>query len=152
VFTPWTKENVIENVIKAVNVAKLHSRYVFLSNQSSNYPDPDNLEVALLENGLKFERHTMTTKAENEDDLGKSKDYLHGYFREYVYVIEGWSFEACRNHRKYRESCLCHRCKNMDARDNSDEEFCKKKKDFAPETCELFDEKPHCNPELFENA
>ena len=47
-FEIWDKENVIDNVIKAVKEAKKVSKYVLLSNQSSNYPTPEILEVALL--------------------------------------------------------------------------------------------------------
>lgn len=81
----WDKENVIDNVIKAVKEAKKVSKYVMLSNQSSNYPTPEVLEVALLKNGLNYDiRHTMLTDAEYEDNLGKES-----FFREYLYVIKG---------------------------------------------------------------
>lgn len=81
----WDKKNVIDNVIKAVKEAKKVSKYVLLSNQSSNYPTPEILEVALLKNGLNYEvRHTMLTDAEYEDNLGKET-----FFREYLYVIRG---------------------------------------------------------------
>lgn len=81
----WDKENVIDNVIKAVKEAKKVSKYVLLSNQSSNYPTPEILEVALLKNGLNYDiRHTMLTDAEYEDNLGKEI-----FFREYLYVIRG---------------------------------------------------------------
>ena len=79
------KDNVIDNVIKAVKEAKKVSKYVLLSNQSSNYPTPEVLEVALLKNGLNYDiRHTMLTDAEYEDNLGKES-----FFREYLYVIRG---------------------------------------------------------------
>ena len=81
----WDKNNVIDNVIKAVKEAKKISKYVLLSNQSSNYPTPELLEVALLKNNLNYEiRHTMLTDAEYEDNLGKET-----FFREYLYVIRG---------------------------------------------------------------
>ena len=81
----WDKENVIDNVIEAVKEAKKVSKYVLLSNQSSNYPTPEILEVALLKNGLNYDiRHTMLTDAEYEDNLGKET-----FFREYLYVIRG---------------------------------------------------------------
>lgn len=81
----WDKDNVIDNVIKAVREAKKVSKYVLLSNQSSNYPTPEILEVALLKNNLNYEiRHTMLTDAEYEDNLGKET-----FFREYLYVIKG---------------------------------------------------------------
>lgn len=81
----WDKENVIDNVIKAVKEAKKVSKYVLLSNQSSNYPTPEVLEVALLQSGLNYDiRHTMLTDAEYEDNLGKES-----FFREYLYVIRG---------------------------------------------------------------
>lgn len=81
----WDKKNVIDNVIKAVKEAKKISKYVLLSNQSSNYPTPEVLEVALLKNGLNYDiRHTMLTDAEYEDNLGKES-----FFREYLYVIRG---------------------------------------------------------------
>lgn len=81
----WDKENVIDNVIKAVKEAKKVAKYVLLSNQSSNYPTPEVLEVALLKNGLNYDvRHTMLTDAEYEDNLGKET-----FFREYLYVIRG---------------------------------------------------------------
>ena len=81
----WDKNNVIENVIKAVREAKKVARYVLLSNQSSNYPTPEILEVALLKNNLNYEaRHTMLTDAQYEDNLGKET-----FFREYLYVIKG---------------------------------------------------------------
>ena len=81
----WDKGNVIDNVIKAVKEAKKVSKYVLLSNQSSNYPTPEVLEVALLKNGLNYDiRHTMLTDAEYEDNLGKET-----FFREYLYVIRG---------------------------------------------------------------
>ena len=85
----WNKDNVIDNVIKAVNEAKKVSKYVLLSNQSSNYPTPEILEVALLRNGIFYEeRHTMLTDAKYEDNLGKED-----FFREYVYVIKGDIYE-----------------------------------------------------------
>ena len=81
----WDKTNVIEEVIKAVKLAQKVSKYVLLSNQSSNYPTPEILEIALLNNGINYEiRHTMLTNAEYEDDLGKEE-----FFREYLYVIRG---------------------------------------------------------------
>ncbi len=81
----WDKNNVIKNVIQAINEAKKVSKYVLLSNQSSNYPTPEILEVALLKHGIKYEeRHTMLTDAEYEDNLGKET-----FFREYLYVIKG---------------------------------------------------------------
>lgn len=83
--TIWDKDNVIENVIKAVKEAKKVSKYVLLSNQSSNFPTPEILEVALLTNKINYlERHTMLTKSEYEDNLGKDS-----FFREYLYVIKG---------------------------------------------------------------
>lgn len=84
-ITIWDQSNVIDNVIKAVKLAKKVSRYVLLSNQSSNYPTPEILEVELLRNKLPYlERHTMLTDAEYEDNLGKVD-----FFREYLYVIRG---------------------------------------------------------------
>lgn len=81
----WDNENVINNVIKAIKEAKKVSKYVLLSNQSSNYPTPEVLEVALLKNGINYDiRHTMLTDAEYEDNLGKET-----FFREYLYVIRG---------------------------------------------------------------
>lgn len=81
----WDQSNVINNVIKAVKEAKKVAKYVLLSNQSSNYPTPELLEVALLKNNLNYEiRHTMLTDAEYEDNLGKET-----FFREYLYVIKG---------------------------------------------------------------
>ena len=81
----WDKRNVIDNVIKAIKEAKKISKYVLLSNQSSNYPTPEILEVALLKNGINYDiRHTMLTNAEYEDNLGKES-----FFREYLYVIRG---------------------------------------------------------------
>lgn len=81
----WDKNNVIDNVITAIKEAKKVSKYVLLSNQSSNYPTPEILEVALLKNGIYYEeRHTMLTDAEYEDNLGKDS-----FFREYLYVIKG---------------------------------------------------------------
>lgn len=83
--TIWDKNNVIDEVIKAVKKAQKVSKYVLLSNQSSNFPTPELLEVALLKNKINYIiRHTMLTKEEYEDDLGKSD-----FFREYLYVIEG---------------------------------------------------------------
>ncbi len=81
----WDKNNVINNVLKAVRLARKVSKFVLLSNQSSNYPDPETLELALIDAGLMYEkRHTMTTRALEEDNLRKDK-----YFREYLYVIKG---------------------------------------------------------------
>lgn len=81
----WDKNNVLENVLVAVNKAKKISRYVFLSNQSSNYPTPEILEVFLLSNNIDYiERHTMLTQATNEDNLLKND-----FFREYLYIIKG---------------------------------------------------------------
>ena len=81
----WDRSNVIDNVIRAVKEAKKVSKYVLLSNQSSNFPTPEILEVSLLKNGLAYEaRHTMLTAAEYEDNLGKDD-----FFREYLYVIRG---------------------------------------------------------------
>lgn len=81
----WDKNNVIDKVINAVKEAKKVSKYVLLSNQSSNYPTPELLEVELLKNNLNYEiRHTMLTDAEYEDNLGKET-----FFREYLYVIRG---------------------------------------------------------------
>ena len=83
--TIWDKTNVINEVIRAIKKAKKVSKYVLLSNQSSNYPTPEILEVALLKNKINYSiRHTMLTDEEYEDDLGKSD-----FFREYLYVIEG---------------------------------------------------------------
>lgn len=83
--TIWDKNNVIDEVIKAVKKAQKVSKYVLLSNQSSNFPTPELLEVALLNNKINYEiRHTMLTKEEYEDDLGKCD-----FFREYLYVIKG---------------------------------------------------------------
>ena len=81
----WDKTNVIAEVLKAIKKARKVSKYVLLSNQSSNYPTPEILEVALLKNNINYTiRHTMLTDEEYEDDLGKSD-----FFREYLYVIEG---------------------------------------------------------------
>ena len=80
----WDKSNVLIEVIKAVKMAQKVSKYVLLSNQSSNYPTPEILEVELLKNGLNYERHTMTTSSEYEDNLGKES-----FFREYLYIIKG---------------------------------------------------------------
>ena len=83
--TIWDKNNVIDEVIKAVKKAQKVSKYVLLSNQSSNFPTPELLEVALLKNKINYTiRQTMLTKEEYEDNLGKSD-----FFREYLYVIEG---------------------------------------------------------------
>ena len=83
--TIWDKNNVIEKVIEAIKKAQKVSKFVLLSNQSSNYPTPEILEVALLKNGIYYEeRHTMLTDAEYEDNLGKDS-----FFREYLYVIKG---------------------------------------------------------------
>ena len=60
------------------------SKYVLLSNQSSNFPTPELLEVELLKNGLNYQRDTMTTDSEYEDNLGKET-----FFREYLYIIKG---------------------------------------------------------------
>ncbi len=80
----WNKQNVIENVLLALKLAKKVSNYIFLSNQSSNYPTPELLEVNLLENGFNYEiRHTMLTKATQEDNLLNEE-----FFREYLYVIK----------------------------------------------------------------
>lgn len=79
----WDKNNVVEYVLKALEKAKKVSNYIMLSNQSSNYPTPEILEVALLKNGYEYEvRHTMLTDATNEDNLMKEP-----FFREYLYVI-----------------------------------------------------------------
>jgi hypothetical protein len=81
----WDKDNVISNVLKAVRLAQKVSKFVLLSNQSSNYPDPETLELALINSGLDYkQRYTMTIKAAKEDNLCKDK-----YFREYLYVING---------------------------------------------------------------
>jgi hypothetical protein len=80
----WDKNDVLKNVLKAVRLAQLKAKYVLLSNQSSNFPDPDTLEIFLLTNNITFERHTMTAKALKEDNLNNEK-----WFREYVYVIKG---------------------------------------------------------------
>lgn len=81
----WNHETVINNVLKAVREAKKISKYVLLSNQSSNYPTPEKLEVELLRNGIFYDtRHTMLTDAKYEDNLGKED-----FFREYLYVIKG---------------------------------------------------------------
>ena len=80
----WNKDNVIDKVLLALKMAGRVSKYVFLSTQSSNFPSPELLEVALLENGFGYEqRHTMLTKATEEDNLLKE-----GFFREYLYVIK----------------------------------------------------------------
>lgn len=85
----WDKTNVIHEVLKAIKKARKVSKYVLLSNQSSNYPTPEILEVALLKNNINYTiRHTMLTEEEYEDDLGKSD-----FFREYLYVIEGEMIE-----------------------------------------------------------
>jgi len=84
-FKAWDRTNVLENVIKAVKAAQRVSRWVFLSNQSSNYPDPETLEIELFDKGVPYvERYTMLKFADEVDNLGKER-----YFREYLYVIEG---------------------------------------------------------------
>lgn len=81
----WSKNDVLCNVLRAVRLAKKSSKFVLLSNQSSNYPDPETLELALIDSGLMYEaRHTMIILATEEDNLCKEK-----YFREYLYVIKG---------------------------------------------------------------
>ena len=81
----WDKNTVLPHVLQAVKLAKNISRYVFLSNQSSNFPTPEILEVFLLSHGIKYqERHTMLTNATNEDNLLKAD-----FFREYLYIIKG---------------------------------------------------------------
>ena len=81
----WSKRDVIGNVIRAVKMAQKIAKYIFLSDQSSNYPTPELLEVSLLSHGIYYEaRHTMLTKATIEDNLLTSS-----FFREYLYVIKG---------------------------------------------------------------
>ena len=80
----WDKSNVLTEVIKAAKMAQKVSKFGLLSNQSSNFPTPEILEVELLKNGLNYERHTMTTSSEYEDNLGKES-----FFREYLYIIKG---------------------------------------------------------------
>ncbi len=80
----WNKDNVITNVLRALEKASKVSNYIFLSNQSSNFPTPEYLEVNLLKNGYNYEiRHTMLTTADKEDNLLKDD-----FFREYLYVIK----------------------------------------------------------------
>lgn len=80
----WSKSNVIQNVLNALEKANKICDYIFLSNQSSNFPTPELLEVALLKNGYHYDaRHTMLTDASNEDNLLKET-----FFREYLYVIK----------------------------------------------------------------
>ena len=81
----WDKDTVIDNVLITLEKAKKVSKYVLLSNQSSNYPTPEILEINLLVNNFNYiKRHTMLVKSEYEDNLGKNE-----YFREYLYVIKG---------------------------------------------------------------
>jgi 6-pyruvoyl-tetrahydropterin synthase len=96
-FKALTKDNILEFVIDAVRLALKVSKYVLLSNQSSNYPDPETLEICLLENGINYERHTLTVVAENEDNLGNEQ-----YFREYLYVIQDTNTPPFRSSHKAR--------------------------------------------------
>jgi len=87
-FKAWNRGEILARVLEAVRKAQKISEYVLLSNQSSNYPDPDTLEIFLLENGIQFDRWTMTTPAEEEDNMG-NQTIEGNYFREYLYIIEG---------------------------------------------------------------
>jgi hypothetical protein len=83
---PWDKSNIYQKILKAIELARDTSEWVLLSNQSSNYPDPETLEIWLYEWGFPYERHTTTAPARYEDNLLRSP-----YFREYLYVIPGES-------------------------------------------------------------
>ena len=77
---------VLENTAKAVKKCK----YFLLSNQSSNYPDPETLEFVLMDAGYEYDRYTMFTEKQDVDDLGNQNKYLaSNLWCETVYVIKG---------------------------------------------------------------
>ncbi len=89
-FTALTREEIIPFVLRNLPKALKKCKYFLLSNQSSNYPDPETLEFALTKAGYEYDRYTMFTEKQDVDDLGNQDAYLNnGLWCETVYVIKG---------------------------------------------------------------
>lgn len=89
-FKALTRKEIIPFVLQNTAKALKKCKYFLLSNQSSNYPDPETLEFALVNVGYDWDRYTMFTKKQDVDDLGKQDEYLdNGLWCETVYVIKG---------------------------------------------------------------
>ena len=89
-FKALTRKEIIPFVLKNTAKALKKCKYFLLSNQSSNYPDPETLEFALVKAGYEWDRYTMFTEKQDVDDLGKQDEYLdNGLWCETVYVIKG---------------------------------------------------------------
>ena len=90
-FTALNREQIIPFVLENTEKALHKCKYFLLSNQSSNYPDPETLEFALTKAGYEYDRYTMFTEKQDVDDLGKQNEYLdNGLWCETVYVIKGY--------------------------------------------------------------
>lgn len=89
-FIALTRKEIIPFVLKNLPKALKKCKYFLLSNQSSNYPDPETLEFALTKAGYEYDRYTMFTEKQYLDDLGNQNEYLdNGLWCETVYVIKG---------------------------------------------------------------
>lgn len=89
-FTALTREEIVPFVLRNLPKSLKKCKYFLLSNQSSNYPDPETLEFALTKAGYEYDRYTMFTEKQDVDDLGNQDEYLdNGLWCETVYVIKG---------------------------------------------------------------
>lgn len=85
-FKVASARRILQDVIEYLDVARRNYRFVILSNQSSNYPQPEVIEAHMLACGHKpIIQRRQTVPAEHVDDLGKSE-----FFTEYQYVFEGY--------------------------------------------------------------
>ena len=81
----WTGENILHNVRVSLELAEECSKYVILSNQSSNFPTHEVLIEALYSWGLvPMVERTLTTRAQYVDNRG-----LDDRFVEYQYIFKG---------------------------------------------------------------
>lgn len=84
-FEPWTSEDILENVRHAVELARISSRFVILSNQSSNYPTDDVLQKFVEDQEWPLvAKRTLTVPALDVDNRG-----LDPMWTEYQYIIKG---------------------------------------------------------------
>lgn len=91
-FKALTRKEIVPFVLKNTEKALKKCKLFILSNQSSNYPDPETLEFALINAGYRFDRHVMYTEREDVDDLGNQAEYSeddHNIWGETCYVIKG---------------------------------------------------------------
>lgn len=90
-FTALNRKQIVPFVLRNLEKSLKKCKYFLLSNQSSNYPDPETLEFALTKAGYEYDRYTMFTEKQGVDDLGNQDEYLdNGLWCETVYVIKGY--------------------------------------------------------------